>query len=245
MIKIKNIKKNFGDNEVLKGIDLSVDYGEVVSIIGPSGCGKSTFLRCIDFLEVPDEGTIEIDDFKIDAEEYKYKEVLELRQHSSMIFQDFNLFANKTVIENITEPLIYGHGIKKDEAVEIAKKNLAKIGMLDKADVYPATLSGGQKQRVGIARSVSTSPKLLLFDEPTSALDPQWVSEILDLIKSLVSNERAMLIVTHEMKFAEEISDKVIFFNNGHIEEEGSPDYIFHNSKSEITKSFLSASIHA
>lgn len=237
MIKVNNLKKSFNNKIILKDISFEIKQGEVVCIIGESGSGKSTLLRCLNFLEIPDEGVIEIDNFVINSRNYNKTQILSLREKSAMIFQEFNLFLNKNVIENITFPLIAAKNKNKKEAEDIAKSCLEKVGMLDFLMQYPTTLSGGQKQRVAIARSIAVSPKVLLFDEPTSALDPKWVKEILTIIKKLTELNFTMVIVTHDIKFANQIADNIIFMSNGNIIEQGKD--LIKNPKQEKTKYFL------
>lgn len=239
MIKISGLKKSFGENLVLRDINLEINKGEVISILGPSGSGKSTFLRCLNYLETPDSGKIEIGSVIINAENTNKKEIHELRKQSGMVFQNYNLFNNKTVIENVTEALIVVKKMKRDKAEEIALNMLKKVGLESKKDVYPNTLSGGQKQRVSIARAMAISPQVILFDEPTSALDPELVSEVLGVIKDLAKEKITMIIVTHEMKFARDVSDKVIFMEGGVVVEEGTPEEIFTNPKEQRTREFL------
>lgn len=239
MITVKNLKKNFGNLEVLKDINLHVDKGEVISILGPSGSGKSTFLRCLNYLEIPTSGVLTIGDTTINAKTANKTEINSLRKESAMVFQNYNLFNNKTVLENVTEALIVVKKLSKAEAINIAIDSLKKVGMEEKKDVYPKTLSGGQKQRVSIARAIALNPKVILFDEPTSALDPELVSEVLSVIKDLAREHRTMLIVTHEMSFAHDVSDRIIFMDNGYIIEEGTPKEIFSNPKQDRTKQFL------
>lgn len=239
MIKIKNIHKKFGDLEVLKGINLEIKEGEVVVIIGPSGTGKSTLLRCVNYLEKPEEGIIEVGDVVVDAKNINQKEVHRLRENTTMIFQNYNLFQNKTVIENLTLPLMVVHKIPKEEAEDKAKKVLKQVGLLDKAACYPSTLSGGQQQRVGIGRAMVLNPKVMLFDEPTSALDPSLVGEVLEVIKKLAEEKVTMLLVTHEMAFARNVADRIVFMDKGVIIEEGTPEDIFTNAQKEETKIFL------
>ncbi|WP_195970557.1 amino acid ABC transporter ATP-binding protein [Clostridium thermobutyricum] len=239
MITVKNLKKSFGNLEVLKDINLHVDKGEVISILGPSGSGKSTFLRCLNYLEIPTSGILTIGDTTINAKTANKTEINSLRKESAMVFQNYNLFNNKTVLENVTEALIVVKKISKAEAINIAIDSLKKVGMEEKKYVYPKTLSGGQKQRVSIARAIALNPKVILFDEPTSALDPELVSEVLSVIKDLAREHRTMLIVTHEMSFARDVSDRVIFMDNGYIVEEGTPKEIFSNPKQDRTKQFL------
>lgn len=239
MITVKNLKKSFGNLEVLKDINLHVDKGEVISILGPSGSGKSTFLRCLNYLEIPTSGVLTIGDTTINAKTANKTEINSLRKESAMVFQNYNLFNNKTVLENVIEALIVVKKLSKAEAINIAIDSLKKVGMEEKKDVYPKTLSGGQKQRVSIARAIALNPKVILFDEPTSALDPELVSEVLSVIKDLAREHRTMLIVTHEMSFARDVSDRVIFMDNGYIVEEGTPKEIFSNPKQDRTKQFL------
>lgn len=239
MITVKNLKKNFGDLEVLKDINIHVNKGEVISILGPSGSGKSTFLRCLNYLETPTLGEISIGDTTINSKTAKKSEINNLRKESAMVFQNYNLFNNKTVLENVTEALIIVKKFSKDEAIKVAIEALNKVGMEEKKNVYPKTLSGGQKQRVSIARAIALNPKVILFDEPTSALDPELVSEVLSVIKNLAKEHRTMIIVTHEMSFAHDVSDRAIFMADGYIVEEGSPKEIFSNPKHDRTKQFL------
>lgn len=239
MIKVSNLKKQFNGIDVLKDISIDVKPGEVVVILGPSGSGKSTFLRCLNYLEKPDGGTIEIGDAKIVAPKVSKKDIHNLRKQSAMVFQHYNLFNNKTVLQNVTEALIVVKKLSKDEANKIALDALKKVGMLDKKDAYPRTLSGGQMQRVSIARAMAINPNVILFDEPTSALDPELVSEVLSVIKDLAKENRTMIIVTHEMSFAKDVGDRIIFMADGLVIEEGTPDEIFNNPKHNRTKQFL------
>lgn len=240
MIKIENLHKSFGKLEVLKGIDLEVKKGEIVVIIGSSGTGKSTLLRCLNYLEKPEEGKITIGDITVDAKTCDKKQVNELRKHSAMIFQNYNLFLNKNVLQNVMEPLVTAKKMNKNEAEKVAKHYLEQVGMSDKLKQYPATLSGGQQQRVAIARSLAVQPNVLLFDEPTSALDPELVAGVLDVIKDLAKQHTTMLIVTHEMKFAKNVADEVVFMEGGHIVEMGLAHEVFENPKEERTRQFLS-----
>ncbi|MCY9827519.1 amino acid ABC transporter ATP-binding protein [Vibrio chagasii] len=239
MIKLQNIHKHFGDTEVLKGIDLEIKQGEIIVIIGSSGTGKSTLLRCVNFLEQADQGTISIDDIKVDAQKHTKAEVLALRRKTGFVFQNYALFAHQTAKQNIAEGLITVRGWKKQQAYEKAQQILDDIGLGDKADSYPAALSGGQQQRVSIGRAMALQPELLLFDEPTSALDPEWVGEVLNLMKKLANQHQTMLVVTHEMQFAREVADRVIFMADGHIVEQGSPQDIFGNPQDPKLKKFL------
>lgn len=240
MIKVLDMHKKFGDLEVLKGIDFEVKEGEVVVVIGPSGSGKSTFLRCLNYLENPDSGIIHIDNIKIDAQEVDKKDINELRKKSAMVFQNYNLFKNKTALKNVIEALIVVKKMDKDSAKKIGLELLNMVGLKDKADNYPSQLSGGQQQRVGIARAMALKPKVILFDEPTSALDPELVGEVLNVIKKLAEKKITMIIVTHEMAFAKEVADRVVFMDNGIIVEQGTPEEIFVKSRSERVNKFLS-----
>lgn len=239
VLKAEHIRKSFGNVEVLKDINLSVEKGSVVSILGPSGTGKTTFLRCLNYLEKPDAGKLTISDVSVDFSHISKKDVQNLRRKSTMVFQQFNLFRNKTVLENVTEGLVYGYGKPKKEAVEIAMKELERVHMADYAKMYPSELSGGMQQRVGIARALAPRPDVILFDEPTSALDPELVGEVLDTIASVATLGITMIIVTHEMHFAQEVSSKVVFMSHGEVVEEGSPDEIFVHPKEEKTRQFL------
>lgn len=239
VLKAEHIRKSFGNVEVLKDINLSVKKGSVVSILGPSGTGKTTFLRCLNYLEKPEAGKLTISDVSVDFSHISKKDVQNLRRKSTMVFQQFNLFRNKTVLENVTEGLIYGYGKPKKEAVEIAMKELERVHMADYAKMYPSELSGGMQQRVGIARALAPRPDVILFDEPTSALDPELVGEVLDTIASVATLGITMIIVTHEMHFAQEVSSKVVFMSHGEVVEEGSPDEIFVHPREEKTRQFL------
>lgn len=239
MIKVKNLHKKFGDLQVLKGIDLSVKKGEVVVIIGPSGSGKSTLLRCLNYLEKPEKGIIQIDHILVDAQKVHKQDINTLRKATAMVFQNYHLFKNKTALENITEALMVVKNIKKEQANKIGEKLLHQVGLLEKKNNYPSTLSGGQQQRVSIARAMALNPKVMLFDEPTSALDPELVGEVLSVIRNLAKAHMTMLIVTHEMSFAKEVADRIIFMDDGHIIEEGTPKELFIKPKHERTKKFL------
>lgn len=240
MVKVTDLHKSFGELAVLKGIDFQADTGEVIVIIGPSGMGKSTFLRCINYIERPEKGIIEIDNVKVDAEKCTEKEIKQLRLKTSMVFQNYNIFKNKTVIENVMLPMTSVQKIEKEIAKEKALQYLDQVGLLDKVNEYPSRLSGGQQQRVGIARAMAVNPKLILLDEPTSSLDPELVLGILDILRNLANeHKRTMIIVTHEMSFAKEIADRIIFMDDGRIIEEGTPEEIFSNPQNERTKRFL------
>jgi putative amino-acid transport system ATP-binding protein len=239
MIKVTNLRKQFNDLVVLNGIDLQVNRGEVIAIIGPSGSGKSTLLRCLNLLEDPDDGLIEIGEATLDAKKYNRKEAHFLRQQTAMVFQNYNLFKNKTALQNIMEPLIVTKKMKEVDARKVAQSLLEQVGLADKADNYPITLSGGQQQRVSIARALAVDPHAILFDEPTSALDPELVAEVLQVIKAIVQRQTTMIIVTHEMAFARDVADKVIFMAEGVIVEQGTPEQIFDNSQNPRTQRFL------
>lgn len=239
MIKLDNIHKRFGDTEVLKGIDLEINQGEIIVIIGSSGTGKSTLLRTVNFLESADKGVITIDDVSVDSEKHSKAEVLALRRKTGFVFQNYALFAHMTAKQNIAEGLITVRGWKKSDALTRAQEILDDIGLGDKGKSYPAALSGGQQQRVGIGRAMALQPELLLFDEPTSALDPEWVGEVLNLMKDLATKHQTMLVVTHEMQFAREVADRVIFMAEGNIVEQGSPQDIFGNPQDPRLQKFL------
>lgn len=236
MIKVQNLYKKFGSNLVLNDISATISQGEVVSIIGPSGSGKSTFLRCLNLLEQPTSGTIEINGTDLTA---KGANINRSRQQIGMVFQHFHLFPHLTVLENLTYAPIKVKGLKRAEANERAKGLLAKVGLSEKASAYPSSLSGGQKQRVAIARALAMEPELLLFDEPTSALDPEMVKEVLDVMKDLAKSGMTMVVVTHEMGFAREVADRVIFLDHGILVEEGAPAEFFANPKTERARGFL------
>lgn len=236
MITVENLHKSFGEHEVLKGISNTIEEKEVVCVIGPSGSGKSTFLRCLNLLEEVTSGKITIDGVEITGSK---TDVPKVRSQVGMVFQHFNLFPHKTVLDNITLGPIKVQKKKKEEAEEIARDLLRKVGLADKEAVYPASLSGGQKQRVAICRALAMNPKVMLFDEPTSALDPELVGEVLAVMKDLAKSGMTMVVVTHEMGFAREVGDRVIFIDEGIVMEEGDPNEIFKNPKSERLKTFL------
>ena len=239
MLKAKGIKKSFDNNEILKGVDIEINQGDVIAVLGPSGSGKTTLLRCIECLEKADEGTLDIGGEVYDLNRVSKKDKKKLRSQMSFVYQNYNLFLNKTALQNITEPLIYGKGIKKDQAKEIGLKALDKVGLLERADFYPSQLSGGQQQRVGIARALAVNPQVILFDEPTSALDPELIDEVLAVMKQLASEGVTMVVVTHELSFAHDVASKVIFMEGGVIVEENTADEFFDNPKEERTKQFL------
>ena len=236
MIDIKGLKKAFGENEVLKGIDLSIEAREVVVIIGPSGSGKSTLLRCMNYLEQPTAGLVTVDGIPLDGEAHINK----VREEVGMVFQRFNLFPHMTVLEHIMLAPMKVKKIAKAEAEKTARELLSRVGLAEKADSYPPQLSGGQQQRVAIARALAMHPKVMLFDEPTSALDPEMVGEVLDVMRSLAKEGMTMVIVTHEMGFAREVGDRLLFVDEGRIIEQGVPKEVFEHPKEERTKLFLS-----
>ncbi len=235
MIEIKKLYKSYGDNEVLKGIDQKVSEAEVLCIVGPSGSGKSTMLRCINLLEVPTSGEV-----YIDGELVTSQNINEIRTKMGMVFQNFNLFPHMTVLENVTCAPINVKGVSKADAEAKAMELLTRVGLDNKANAYPRSLSGGQQQRVAIARALAMDPEIMLFDEPTSALDPEMVGEVLDVMKDLAKEGLAMIVVTHEMGFAKEVADKVIFMDEGVIVEQGTPEEVLVNPSEERTKNFLS-----
>lgn len=241
MIEIDNLHKSFGENDILKGINVTIKQGEKVAIIGPSGSGKSTFLRCINYLETPTSGVIRIEG-KAFAEENKkldQKHIAALRQQVGMVFQRFNLFPHKSALQNVMAALVTIRKMSKEAAEQIAKKYLQKVGLESRMNHYPSQLSGGQQQRVAIARALAMEPKIMLFDEATSALDPELVGEVLGVIRELANEGMTMMLVTHEMKFAEEVADRVMFMDEGVIVEEGSPADVFHHPQHQRTKAFL------
>lgn len=236
MIDIKNLHKSFGDHEVLKGIDLHINPQEVVVIIGPSGSGKSTLLRCMNLLDVPTSGSVVVDGMDLTGD----ADINKAREEIGMVFQRFNLFPHMTVLKNITLAPMKVRNISHEEAEKTARELLERVGLGDKADAYPPQLSGGQQQRVAIARALAMKPKVMLFDEPTSALDPEMVNEVLDVMKSLANDGMTMAVVTHEMGFAREVGDRLLFVDGGTIIEQGDPREVFENPKEERTKLFLS-----
>ena len=239
MLKVTNVHKAFGKNQILKGVDLEVKKGDVVVILGPSGSGKTTFLRCLDFMESADQGEMEFDSIKTSLRHAHKKTILDVRRKTGFVFQNFNLFNNKTALENVMEGLVTARKIPKDKARQIAEQTLQKVGLLDRKDFYPSQLSGGQQQRVGIARAVAPNPDVVFFDEPTSALDPELVGEVLAVIKELAKEGMTMIVVTHEMSFAEEVASQVVFMDGGVVVEKGTAKEIFNNPKEERTRQFL------
>lgn len=236
MIKVENLTKSFGELEVLKGINQEIKDGEVVVVIGPSGSGKSTFLRCLNLLESPTSGKIFVDNDEITS---KKIDINKVREDMGMVFQSFNLFNNLNILDNITLAPTLVKKMEKTKAEEKARELLARVGLPDKAEAFPKSLSGGQKQRIAIARALAMNPKVMLFDEPTSALDPEMVGEVLDIMKDLAREGMTMVVVTHEMGFAREVGDRIIFMDGGYVVEEGSPEEIFGNPQNDRTKDFL------
>lgn len=239
MIQAKGIYKAFGNNKIINGVDITVEDGKTVALLGSSGAGKSTLLRCINLLEQPDSGMVTIDDYTFSAADTGRKVRKEVRKRTGMVFQNFNLFGNKTALENVTEALKVVKRMPADEADEVGRRYLAKVGMLEKQSCYPSTLSGGQKQRVAIARAIALKPRIVLLDEPTSALDPELVQEVQNVIKKLAEEKTTMLIVTHEMDFAREVADRIVFIDNGQVAEESETEDFFLNPKEERTKQFM------
>ncbi len=240
MVEVKNLSKTFGsDTEVLKDINLHIHKNEVVAILGPSGTGKSTLLRCLNYLCVPTKGTIRIGDTTVDANHYTRKEVRDLRRHSAMVFQNYNLFKNMTAKENVMEAMVTVQKRPKAEAEARALELLDKVGMLDRKDFYPSKMSGGQQQRVGIARAMAVEPDVLLFDEPTSALDPELVGEVLNTIKRLAEEEKTMILVTHEIRFARNVATRVLFMDEGRIAADGTPEEIIDHPENPRLQQFL------
>jgi ABC-type polar amino acid transport system ATPase subunit len=241
LVELRSVRKSFGDNVVLDGIELSIGRGEVVVIAGPSGSGKSTMLRCINGLETVDEGEVLFDGRSVSG---AGKALAKLRSEIGMVFQQFNLFAHKSVMENVTLAPMRVKGLSKADALARGKRLLERVGISEKADAYPADLSGGQQQRVAIARALAMEPKLMLFDEPTSALDPEMIREVLDVMRDLARDGMTMAVVTHEMGFAREVCDRIVFIDDGHIVEEGSPKEFFENAQSDRARDFVDKIIH-
>ena len=239
MLQIRDVRKKFDDLEVLQGIGFDVEKSDVVAILGPSGSGKTTLLRCLNFLEKADAGTMVFDGRTFDLNKATKAEIADLRRKTAFVFQNYNLFLNKTVLENVTLGLTAGAGMKKNEARDIAVAMLEKVGMADKLSSYPSQLSGGQQQRVAIARAMATKPEIIFFDEPTSALDPELIGEVLNVMRQLAEEGMTMLVVTHEMSFGRNVSNKAIFMEDGRIVESGPSSTVFSNPKEERTKAFL------
>ncbi|KAE9630650.1 amino acid ABC transporter ATP-binding protein [Defluviitalea raffinosedens] len=240
MLELINIHKAFKNNAVLKGVNIKVKKGDVVVILGPSGSGKTTLLRCINFLERADKGEIIFDDLHVNINNASSSEISKIRKKTAFVFQNFNLFNNKTALENVTEGLIVARKVPKAEAIEIARKALSKVGLSNRENYYPSMLSGGQQQRVAIARAIAVNPDVILFDEPTSALDPELTGEVLSVMKQLAREGITMVVVTHEMSFARDVANHIVFMDGGIIIEEGPPEEIFLNPREERTKQFLS-----
>ncbi len=240
MITVQNLQKAYGSNQVLLNINMHIKKGEIVTLIGPSGAGKTTLLRMLNWLEHPDAGTICIGDALVDADNPSKKAISNLRAQTSMVFQHYHLFRNKTALQNITESLIHVKKLKAQEADEIGMELLKKVGLQDKRDQYPSRLSGGQQQRIGIARALAVGPKVMLFDEPTSALDPEWVGEVLTVMNQIAADGMTMIVVSHEMRFVQNISNRILFLDKGIILEDGTPNQIFNHPEHERTKQFLS-----
>ena len=241
MLEIKNVKKSFGKQEVLKDVSLRVEKGDVIVILGPSGSGKTTLLRSLAFLEKADGGVMTLGDKSLDMHNASSKDIAWVRKRTAFVFQNYNLFANKTALENVMLGLTAGRGMKKDEAERIARKALRDVGLEDRMDYYPSRLSGGQQQRVGIARAMAVKPDVIFFDEPTSALDPELTGEVLKVLRNLADKKTTMIIVTHEMAFARDVASQVIFMDDGYILEQGRPEEVFDNPEQERTKQFLSS----
>ena len=239
MLQIRNLRKSFGDLQVLKSIDLDVNKGDVVAILGPSGSGKTTMLRCLNFLEKSDGGTMLFDDQRVDLARVTHAEANALRRRTGFVFQSYNLFANKTALQNVTEGLIIARKMPRRRAEEIARAALVKVGMDDRADYYPSQLSGGQQQRVAIARAMAADPEIIYFDEPTSALDPELTGEVLAVMRSLAGEGRTMLVVTHEMDFARHAANRVVFMEQGVIVEQNTAEAFFNDPQQPRTKEFL------
>ena len=239
LLEAKNIRKSFDGQDVLKGVDLQVDKGDVVAILGPSGSGKTTLLRCINFLERADGGTLTLDGETFDLPGIGKKDVARLRKKTAFVFQNYNLFRNRTALQNVTEGLIVGRRMPRARAVALGEQALQKVGLLDRRDAYPSQLSGGQQQRVAIARAIATSPAIIYFDEPTSALDPELTGEVLAVMRTLADEGMTMVVVTHEMGFARNVSDKVVFMEHGVVVEAGASAEFFAHPKEERTRAFL------
>lgn len=239
MMKVTNLQKQFGHTMVLKGIDFSVNQGDVVAVLGPSGSGKTTLLRCLNMLERANEGTLHFDGDSYELAHIRHKAVMDIRKRTAFVFQNYNLFANKTSLENVMLGLTVARKVPKEQAREIAMRMLDKVGLGDKYDAYPIQLSGGQQQRVAIARALATNPEIIYFDEPTSALDPELIGEVLAVMKQLAAEGMTMVVVTHELQFAKNVSNRVVFMDEGRILEEGSSKEFFASPKMERTREFL------
>ena len=240
MLEVRNVHKTFDQNHVLKGVSLQVQRGDVIAILGPSGSGKTTLLRCINFLERADQGTLTFEGREYDLHSIRKSDIVAIRRKTAFVFQNYNLFLNRTVLQNVTLGLTSARGMEKHAAEEIARAALEKVGMLEKENAYPLQLSGGQQQRVAIARGLATSPELIYFDEPTSALDPELIGEVLNVMRQLAAEGRTMLVVTHEMTFARQVSNKVVFMEDGMILEAGGSKSFFENPKEGRVREFIS-----
>lgn len=239
MVELRNIHKSFGKNHILKGVNLKIEKGEVVVILGPSGSGKTTLLRTVNFLDSADDGNVTVNGFKLDCKKHLKSQVIELRRKTAMVFQNYNLFQNKTILENVMEGLVTVKKFKKTDAEKMSREILEKVGLSERCDFYPSQLSGGQQQRAGIARALILDPDVILFDEPTSALDPELVGEVLNTIKNVAQTGITMIVVTHEISFAREVASRIIFMEGGNIVEEGKPSEILVNPKEPRTQQFL------
>jgi cystine transport system ATP-binding protein/L-cystine transport system ATP-binding protein len=241
VLEVRNMRKKFGGNEILHGINLSVDKGDVIAVIGPSGSGKTTMLRCLNFLERADEGEYIFEGQHLNMSDISHKKISEIRFRTGFVFQNYNLFLNKTALENVTEGLTVARKIPADQAKEIAMKALDRVGLLERADYKPSQLSGGQQQRVAIARAIATDPDIIFFDEPTSALDPELIGEVLEVMKNLALEGRTMIVVTHEMGFARDVSNKVVFMEDGNIVRISDSKSFFENPDDERIRSFIAS----
>ena len=239
IVEVGGLCKAFGDNQVLKNLDFQIEKGEVVTLIGPSGGGKTTLLRSLNWLNVPDAGRVTIDGVTIEAGKENKQQIRELREKTSMVFQHYNLWKNKTALENITEGLIRVQKMPKVQAVEKAEHLLERVGLIEKRDEYPVRLSGGQQQRIGIARALAAEPQVMLFDEPTSALDPEWIGGVLDVMKEIAADGMTMIVVSHEMRFVKNVASRILFLEGGQIVEDNTPEKLFNNPENERTRAFL------
>lgn len=239
IVEVRGLCKAFGDNQVLKNLDFQIEKGEVVTLIGPSGGGKTTLLRSLNWLNVPDAGRVTIDGVTIEAGKENKQQIRTLREKTSMVFQHYNLWKNKTALENITEGLIRVQKMPKVQAVEKAEHLLERVGLIEKRDEYPVRLSGGQQQRVGIARALAAEPQVMLFDEPTSALDPEWIGGVLDVMKEIAADGMTMIVVSHEMRFVKNVASRILFLEGGQIVEDNTPEKLFNNPENERTRAFL------
>lgn len=238
IVEVRGLCKAFGDNQVLKNLDFQIEKGEVVTLIGPSGGGKTTLLRSLNWLNVPDAGRVTIDGVTIEAGKENKQQIRTLREKTSMVFQHYNLWKNKTALENITEGLIRVQKMPKVQAVEKAEHLLERVGLIEKRDEYPVRLSGGQQQRIGIARALAAEPQVMLFDEPTSALDPEWIGGVLDVMKEIAADGMTMIVVSHEMRFVKNVASRILFLEGGQIVEDNTPEKLFNNPENERTRAF-------